>query len=123
MGKTDSENAAERYWAAVWLGVNKEAKAEGKISQLLNDNVPAVRIAAHLAAYKIDSTVNPIPGLAKELNNNNLIEGMYAMTAVEQSQIRNTEVNELALKAKESKYEFTKRYGKYLNQVCSENNE
>jgi len=123
MEKTDSENAAERYWAIAWLGVNKEAKAGEKIRQLLKDEVPAVRIAAHFASYKIDANINPIPGLAKELNNDNLIEGMYAMTAVEQSGIRNEEVKELALKAKESKYEFTKRYGKYLNQVCSENNE
>jgi hypothetical protein len=112
--KLDAKDASERYWAITWLGVNKVEKAGAKIKELQEDTIAAVRIAAQLASYKINNDFNPIPGLAKELDNNNLIVGMYAMNAVEQSGIRNKEVRELAIEAQESKYEFTKRFGKFL---------
>ncbi len=46
---------------------------------------------------------------------------MYAMNAIEQTGIRNEEVRAIAETASKSKYEFTKRFGKYLVKVNSEN--
>jgi len=116
--KTNSKDATERYWAVIWLGVNKAQSEKEKATVLCTDDNPTVRIAANLALYKIDPAYNPIPLLGEELHNNNLLVGMYAMNAVEQTGIRNAEVQAVAEKALKSKYEFTMRFGKYLLEVC-----
>ena len=115
----DSDDPSERYWAATWLGVNKEKTAENKIESLTQDENASVRVAANLALYKINSDYNPIPALAEEVTNENLIVGMYAINAIEQTNIRNDEVKAIAEKAADSEYEFTQRFGKYLVEVCS----
>jgi hypothetical protein len=120
--KVNSKYPSERYWAITWLGVNKAEQAKEIVSSLSKDDNPSVRIAACLAHYKIDKNYNPIPALSQELNNNNLLVGMYAMNAIEQTGIRNAEVRLVAEEATKSKYEFTKRIGKYLVQVCDDNN-
>jgi len=116
----NSKDPSERYWAVTWLGVNKAQSEKDKVIVLSNDDNPAVRIAALLAHYKIDKTFNPIPSLNKELVNDNLIVGMYAMNAIEQSGIRNAEVKSVAEKAINSQYEFTSRFGNYLMEACKE---
>jgi len=115
----DSDDPSERYWAATWLGVNKEKTAENKIESLTQDENASVRVAANLALYKINPDFNPIPALAEEVSNENLIVGMYAINAIEQTGIRNNEVKAIAEKAADSEYEFTQRFGKYLVEVCS----
>ena len=102
--------------------MNKVQSAKDKVILLSSDDNPTVRIAANLALYKIDPTYNPIPSLGEEVNNNNLIVGMYAMSAIEQTGIRNAEVKAVAEKASKSKYEFTMRYGKYLLELCNDDN-
>lgn len=119
LDKANSKDPSERYWAVTWLGVNKVKSAKDIVKSLSGDDNPTVRIAANLALYKIDTNYNPIPSLGEELNNNNLIVGMYTMSAIEQTGIRNTEVKAVAEKASKSKYEFTKRYGKYLMEECN----
>jgi hypothetical protein len=84
------------------------------VEAMLTDTDPSVRIAANLALYKIDPGYDPIPSLGREANHKNLIAGMYAMSAIEQSGIRNGAVREIARTAAESPYEFTRRYGLYL---------
>lgn len=110
----NSKEPSERYWAVTWLGVNKVKSASDNVDALKDDKNPSVRIAANLALYKIDSGYNPIPSLSKEVSHKNLIVGMYAMNAIEQTGIRNEEVRVIAETASKSKYEFTKRFGKYL---------
>lgn len=109
-----SGEPAERYWAATWLGVNKEASAKDKLTSLTNDTEPSVRIAANLALYKVNPDYNPIPALGKEINHKNGIVGMYAMNAIEQTGIRNEEVKRVARQASQSDYEFIMRFGNYL---------
>lgn len=109
-----SNEPSERYWAVTWLGVNDVKSAKEEVKELTKDKDPTVRIAANLALFKLDSSYNPIPALGKEVNHQNLIVGLYAMSAIEQSGIRNSEVKEVSKMASENKYEFTKRYGKYL---------
>ena len=120
MEKTSSQEPAERYWAVTWLGVNKVKSAQDRVKVLTNDSEPAVRIAANLAMFKIDLNYNPIPSLAKELDNQNLIVGMYAMNAIEQTGIRNKEVRRIAERAADSDYEFTVRFGRYLMEECND---
>jgi len=114
MESIDSGEAAERYWAATWLGVNRVEGAQAKVAALTSDPDPSVRIAANLALYKIDPSYDPIPALGQEVNHRNLIVGMYAMGAIEQTGIRNEAVKAIAEIATQSTYEFTKRYGNYL---------
>jgi len=116
----NSKDPSERYWAVTWLGVNKVKQARTKVIALTGDINPTVRIAAILALYKIDTDFNPVPALAEELKNENLVVGMYAMNALEQTGIRNAEVKAVAEKAVKSQYEFTMRFGKYLVDVCED---
>jgi len=117
--KLDSECPSERYWAATWLGVNKVKSVQNKIENLTRDENATVRVAANLALYKINPDYNPIPALAEEVSNDNLIVGMYAINAIEQTGIRNDEVKSIAEKAANSEYEFTQRFGNYLVSACS----
>ena len=110
----DSEEPAERYWAVTWLGINRAGEARDRVAALTSDPDPSVRIAANLALYKIDPSYDPIPSLGKEVSHNNLIVGMYAMNAIEQTGIMNEAVKAIAETASQSNYEFTQRFGKYL---------
>jgi hypothetical protein len=121
LARINSEDPSERYWAITWLGVNKCKSAKELVILLCSDKNPTVRIAANLSLFKIDSTYNPIPALSKDIDNKNLIVGMYVMSAIEQTGIRNDEVKVAAEKAVNSKYEFTMRYGKYLLEICNQN--
>jgi hypothetical protein len=114
LDKTGSKDPSERYWAATWLGVNKEKSAHERILELTSDAEPSVRIAANLALYKIDPGFDPIPTLGTELGNKNLIVGMYAMNAIEQTGIHNDAVKAIAVTASNSSYHFTQRFGNYL---------
>ena len=116
--KLESECPSERYWAATWLGVNKVKSVQSKVENLTRDENATVRVAANLALYKINPDYNPIPALAEEVSNDNLVFGMYAINAIEQTGIRNDEVKVIAEKAANSDYEFTQRFGKYLVEVC-----
>ncbi len=109
-----SREPAERYWAVTWLGVNRVGAARNQVVDLTKDADPSVRIAASLALYKIDPSYDPILALGKEVEHRNLIVGMYAMSAIEQTGIRNDAVRAIAETASQSKYDFTKRYGNYL---------
>lgn len=110
----NSQYPSERYWAVTWLGVNKIENAREKIKLLTKDTDPSVRIAANLALYKIDHDYDPIPALSLEVNHKNLIVGLYAMSAIEQTGIRNDAVMDIAERASNCTYEFTRRYGNYL---------
>jgi len=120
--KLGSSEPSERYWAATWLGVNKTTAAKERLKVMTNDDEPSVRIASNLALHRIDQQFNPLPALAAEVDHRNLIVGMYAMNAIEQTGIRNEEVKKIAQSALDSQYEFTQRFAKYLVQECKLNN-
>ena len=40
MGFAKSPDPSTRYWAAVWLGVNKTAESKSTLLELTNDSVP-----------------------------------------------------------------------------------
>ncbi|MEE9460902.1 MAG: sulfatase-like hydrolase/transferase [Bacteroidales bacterium] len=112
----ESEEPAMRYWGATWLGVNGVETAKKILIQLTSDADPSVRIASNLALYRIDPSYDPIPALAIELEHPNLIVGLFAIAAIEQTEIRSEAVKAVAEIASQSKYEFTKRYGTFLSE-------
>ena len=112
--KVNSKDPSERYWAITWLGVIKASTVREQAKALTKDSEPSVRIAANLALYKIDPEYDPLPALSKEIHHPNLIVGMYALNAIEQSGIRSDAVKSMAEYAADNKYEFTKRFARYL---------
>ncbi|MBN1766260.1 MAG: hypothetical protein JW860_13450 [Sedimentisphaerales bacterium] len=76
--------------------------------------IPALRIAALLALYKIAQKNTTLEKLTNEINNPNAIVGMYAMNAIEQTEVLNKTTEKAADIALKSDYNFTKRYATRL---------
>ncbi len=104
----------EAYWAATWAGVNKDARAKRALERLAASPTPAVRVAACLALCRLGHDDIYLPKLAELIEDPNLIVGMYAMNAIEQTGIRNKVASKAAKTAMDSRYQFTQRYGKRL---------
>ncbi len=76
-----SSQAAVRYWAATYIGYNRN---DVDVSALLQDKSASVRIAAALAVCQAGDTSQGLPVLEREIKHPNLFVGMYAMRAVEE---------------------------------------
>ena len=107
-------SGSERYWAATWAGVNRDPGAVAALRRLSNDPVPTVRVAANLSLCQLGFADEYFPQLVGLIDDPNLIVGMYAMNAIEQSGIRNQAAARAAELAVASNYEFTRRYGRRL---------
>jgi arylsulfatase A-like enzyme len=107
-------NPSERYWAATWLGHLRDQQFECPLRKAMTDKTAVVRVAAKLALCKLGYPDKYLRQLIPDINDENLIVGMYAMNAIEQTGILNDTVREAAELACNSKYEFTRRYGKRL---------
>ena len=114
----DADEPSLRYWAAVWLGNLGDGHSMARLEALADDPVPTVRVAAHLALCKLGDSETHLRKLAGLLDEPNLLVGMYAMNAIEQTGILNDEVRGTAQKALDSPYEFTQRYGRRLLALC-----
>lgn len=106
------ERASIRFWAAYGLG-NIHEKAEGAVPAIrsaLNDNSDAVKIAAARALCRIGHTEPSLQVLADNLENQNLIVGLYAALFIEDlDKDLIVRVMPAIEKAKNSPYEFTRR--------------
>ena len=111
---TTASDPSVAYWAATWAGVNKDAGAKQALERLAASPTPTVRVAACLALCQLGHGDIYLPKLVELIEDPNLIVGMYAMNAIEQSGIRNKVASMAAETARESLYEFTRRYGKRL---------
>ena len=107
-------NDSQKYWAATWLGVNKDKRSEGSLKKMTTSEIPSLRIASLLALHRIKPNDEYIEGLTNEINNTNTIVGMYAMNAIEQTEVLNKTTENAADIALENDYEFTVRYAKRL---------
>jgi len=101
----------EKYWAATWLGVNKDEQSKPALEEMTRSETGALRIAALLGLHKTSPKDEYLEKLADEINNPNVIVGMYAMNAIEQTGVLNETTKKAAEIALESDYNFTKRYG------------
>jgi len=103
-----------RYWAATWLGNLGDQTAVKPLAKRLSDPAAAVRVAVALALCKLGKKRN-VKTLIKEIDNSNLIVGMYAIRAIEISEIDTPAVRKAVEKANENQYEFTRRIAKRLS--------
>jgi len=109
-----AERPSLRYWAVTWLGVLGDRSSLDAIRERTRDDTAAVRIAAALALCRLGEPETGAPLLAKHIEDPNLIAGMYAIRALEQSGPAARSELPAIRAARESPYEFTRRYARRL---------
>lgn len=108
-----SDHASIRYWAATMLGVSGDSEHRDQLMPLTRDPSSGVRVAASLALFRLgDTTV--AENLAAEIDNKNLLTGMYAIRALEMTGPSAASHRETILAARKSQYEFTRRIARRL---------
>jgi hypothetical protein len=110
-----SDRPSVRYWAATGLGNGGDANVVDRLDKCLSDESPAVRVAAALATCKLTRSTRAVELLSREVDNDNLIVGMYAIRALEQVAGQASAVSDTIENAKNSPYEFTRRIAKRLS--------
>ena len=113
MGFAKSPDPSTRYWAAVWLGVNKTAESKSTLLELTNDSVPTVRVAAARALCEFGD-LNYLNLLVEHIKDPNLLVGMFALRAIEELGDAGKKHRDAIDKAQKSKYEFSRRIAKRL---------
>ena len=104
-----SPRPSVRYWAATALGTSGLRDESERLLPLLEDPSAAVRFASALALGRLGRRGEPGRVLARELGNENVIVGMYAIRALEWIGDEAINVRDEIEAAKESPYEFTRR--------------
>jgi arylsulfatase A-like enzyme len=108
-----SSDPSTRYWAAVWLGVNKTATSKATLLKLTTDPVAAVRVAAAQALCKLGD-LNTSKLLVEHIKDPNLLVGMFALRAIEELGDAGKVHREAIATAQKSKYEFSRRIARRL---------
>ena len=110
---TKSPDPSTRYWAAIWLGVNKTADSKATLLKLTADPAPAIRVAAAQALCK-RGDLSQLKLLIDHINDPNLLVGMFALRAIEElgdvGKVYRTDI----AAAQQSKYEFSRRIARRL---------
>ena len=114
MGLKD-ENSAVRYWAATWLGVQKNVEASKALIQATKDSDPAVRGASALALARLGKAEKGIDVILETIEDDNWLAGMYAIRALELSGVRTPDAQVAVERAVDSPYEFTRRIARRLS--------
>lgn len=107
-------NDCQKYWAATWLGVHQHRRAVPQLKRLSKHRTAALRVASLLALHRIDPSDDHLKKLTSEIAHPNVIVGLYAMNAIEQTGVLDETTERAADIALQSDYEFTNRYGKRL---------
>ena len=108
-----SPDPATRYWAAVWLGVNKTTEGKAALLTLSADPVPTVRIGATQALCKFGD-LGQMKVLVEHIEDPNLLVGMFALRAIEELGDAGKASREAIASAQKSKYEFSRRIARRL---------
>ena len=110
---TKSPDPSTRYWAAVWLGVNKTADSKATLLKLTADPVPAIRVVAAQALCKLGD-LSQLKRLIDHIKDPNLLVGMFALRAIEElgdaGKVHRADI----AAAQKSKYEFSRRIARRL---------
>jgi hypothetical protein len=85
---------------------------------MTSGKIPALRIASNLALWQISHDEKTIQRLVDEIDNPNLTVGLYAMNAIEQTEVINDLICDAADRAFRSVYDFTHRCGRRLLSKC-----
>ena len=108
-----SPDPSTRYWAAVWLGVNKTADGKVTLLKQTADPVPAIRVAAAQALYRLGDP-SKLNLLVEHINDPNLLVGMFALRAIEELGDAGKVHRAKIAAAQKSKYEFSRRIARRL---------
>ena len=108
-----SSDSSTRYWAAVWLGVNKMVAGKATLLKLTADPVPAVRVAAAQALCKFGD-LSQVKVLVEHIEDPNLLVGMFALRAIEELGDAGKAHRVAIAAAQKSKYEFSRRIARRL---------
>jgi hypothetical protein len=108
-----SPDPSTRYWAAVWLGVNKTATGKATLLKLTTDPVPTVRVAAAQALCKFGE-LGQLKLLVEHIKDPNLLVGMFALRAIEELGDAGKAQRVAIASAQKSKYEFSRRIARRL---------
>ena len=108
-----SSDPSTRYWAAVWLGVNKTENSKATLLKLTNDPVPTVRVAAAQALCKLGD-MDYLKLLVEHIKDPNLLVGIFALRAIEELGDAGKAHREAIAAAQKSKYEFSRRIARRL---------
>jgi len=109
-----SSDPSTRYWAAVWLGVNETTAGKATLLKLTADRVPAIRVAAAQALYRLGD-LSKLKLLVEHINTPNLLVGLYALRAIEELGDAGKVHRDKIAKAQKSNYEFSRRIAKRLS--------
>ncbi len=109
-----AKRASVRYWSATWLGLLGDRSAIDRLQERMADKVPSVRMAAALALCRMGQCRTATPLLADHIDNENLLVGMYAIRALEQIGPHARGQLPAIKAARQSPYEFTRRYARRL---------
>ena len=112
----DSPNAAHRYWAATWLGLCGSRSSMDRLEKSLSDHFSAVRIAAAQSLFKMGKTEGPVQLIAEEIGDYNLINGLFAMRALESLGDDSLLVSDSIAEAQNHPYEYVRRIANRLTQ-------
>ena len=113
MNFAKSADPSTRYWAAVWLGINKSAESKPTLLNLTADQVPTVRVAAAQALCKFGDLAH-MKILVEHIQDPNLLVGMFALRAIEELGDAGKAHREAIAAAQKSKYEFSRRIARRL---------
>jgi uncharacterized sulfatase len=108
-----SSDPSTRYWAAVWIGVNKAPDGKSNLLKLINDPVPTVRVAAARALCEFGD-LSHLNLLVEHIQDPNLLVGMFALRAIEELGDAGKKNRDVIDRAQKSKYEFSRRIAKRL---------
>ncbi|MGB6219950.1 sulfatase-like hydrolase/transferase [Haloferula sp.] len=120
MAFTESKDPSARYWAAVWLGVNKTPDAKTVLKKLLTDETPAVKLAAAQSLVKLGDK-EYLKLLIHQINDPNYLLGMYALRAIEELGDEGKAYKQEISAAQNSPYEFSRRIATRLMNRWAEN--
>ena len=109
-----SSDPSTRYWAAVWLGVNETTEGKATLLKLTADRVPAIRVAAAQALYRLGD-LSKLKLLVEHINDPNLLVGMFALRAIEELGDAGKVHRDKIAKAQKSNYEFSRRIARRLS--------
>lgn len=112
---TKSPDPSTRYWAAVWLGVNEATQGKDMLLKLTADRVPAIRVAAAQALYRLGD-LSKLIILFDHINDPNLLVGMFALRAIEELGEAGKAHKAKIATAQKLKYEFSRRIARRLTE-------
>jgi arylsulfatase A-like enzyme len=110
-----SSRPSIRYWAAMGLGNTQRVEDARLLRPLFKDADGAVRVAAArgLAMYGDEAAVQL---LAREIDNENLLVGLYAIRAIEELGEKARAAGTAVWKARKSAYDGTRRVADRLSE-------